>query len=94
MRKLTWLLLFAVAALTGCARGTIVEERVSTVSVPVTVPCVSGARPDAVGPLSGRFPGRSWTDQTVRQKAANVSAQALRHQNRAAALDAATGACR
>jgi hypothetical protein len=83
----------ALFALSSCAPRTVVQERVQAVSVPVTVPCVSGPRPGAVAPLSAGHNATAWQALTVKQKAALVAAQGLRHQSRAQALDAATGAC-
>lgn len=85
--------LLAVLLLGGCTRATVVQDRPTAVSVPVTVPCVSGPRPDAVTPLSVAHSAREWAALTVKQKAALVAAQGLRHQSRADGLDAATGAC-
>ena len=89
------LLLFScVSALGGCAqRSQPAAERIVRVSVPVTVPCVSGKRPDAVPPLSVAIPRAQWEGLSPKQKSEAVAAQALRHQNRADALEAATGAC-
>lgn len=89
------LMLFScISALGGCARPSAqIAERIVTVSVPVTVPCVSGKRPDAVRPLSVAIPQAEWDGLSPKQKAEAVSAQALRHQNRADAIEAATGAC-
>lgn len=81
------------ALLSGCATRTIVQDRPERASVPVTVPCVSGTRPDAVAPLSAQFSRQEWAKLNPKQKAALVAAQGLRHQSRADALDAATGAC-
>lgn len=84
------------AMLGGCARGdrAPVREVVKTVSVPVAVGCVSGNRPDAVPPLASVYSASEWSALSAKQKAELVAAQALRHQNRAQALEAATGACR
>ena len=83
-----------ISTLGGCARTSApVRERIVTVSVPVTVPCVSGARPVAVPPLNIAIPEREWEGLSPKQKAEAVSAQALRHQNRAEKIEAATGAC-
>jgi hypothetical protein len=91
---LSLLLFSCISALGGCARTpTPVAERIVTVSVPVTVPCLSGKRPDAVPPLSVTIPKAEWDGLSPKQKAEAVAAQALRHQNRSDALEAATGAC-
>lgn len=91
---LTLMVVACAGMLGGCARPSApVAERIVTVSVPVTVPCVSGKRPDAVVALSVAIPQAEWDGLSPKQKAEAVSAQALRHQNRADAIDAATGAC-
>lgn len=56
----------------------------------VTQPCAS-KRPDPVKPLRDQI--ADWGALTPRQKAAQVSAQALRHANYGDALSAATSAC-
>jgi hypothetical protein len=78
--------------LSGCG-STVVQERIVTRSVPVTVPCVSGPRPDPVLPLSATISAAEWAKLTPRQKAAHVAAQGLRHQSHGEAIEAATGAC-
>jgi hypothetical protein len=82
------ILLFALA---GCSSGAVVVDRPTTVSVPVTVPCVSGARPDVVASLKSQHP--DWAGYTVKQKAELVAAQALRHKSYGEGLNGATGAC-
>lgn len=89
------IVLILAAALSSCADGKARPvESPGTVSVPVAVGCVSGERPSAVTPLQTEFSPGEWAKLTVKQKAALVSAQGLRHQSRAEALEAATGACR
>lgn len=83
--------LFIPLALAGCG-GTVVQDRPTVVKVPVTVPCVSGARPDPVASLKAQHP--DWGSYTPKQKAALVAAQAGRHQNYGKDLDAATSACK
>ena len=80
--------------LAACARPTLVRERIERVSVPVAVGCVAGERPSPVAPLSATFDAAAWAALTPRQKAAQVAAQALRHQSRGDALAAATRGCR
>jgi hypothetical protein len=86
----------AIAALgSGCAgRGAIEPAKPVRVSVPVAVGCVDGVRPGPVAPLSATHDELTWVALTPKQKAELVAAQALRHQNRGDAIDAATGACR
>jgi hypothetical protein len=84
-----------LSMLVGCAdRGAIEPAKPVTISVPVAVGCVDGARPDGVVALNTEFDAAAWGRLTPKQKAALVARQGLRHQNRAAKLDAATGACR
>lgn len=83
----------SLVLIAACTRPTVVQERVSTASVPVTVPCLSGPRPAPVEPLQARLSDEQWKALTPKQKAALVAAQGQRHQTRAQALDAATGAC-
>jgi hypothetical protein len=80
-----------VFALYGCAGGVVVQDRPQAVSVPVTVPCVAGARPAAVTAMKAAHP--DWYDKSVKQKAEIAAAQALRHKNYGAAVNAATSAC-
>ena len=85
----------ALLLLTGCgASGGIKEDRPTTVSVPVAVGCVAGERPAPVAPLSTQFDNAAWDALGAPQKAAAVSAQALRHQSAHGGLDAATAGCR
>jgi hypothetical protein len=83
--------IFALA-LAGCSSGAVVVDRPTTVSVPVTVPCVSGARPDAVESLKAKHP--DWQGYSIKQKAELVAAQALRHKSYGEGLNGVTGACR
>ena len=88
-------ILFAALLLAGCNHAAKpVESPGSVVSVPVAVGCLSGARPDAITPLSAQYGHEAWNALTVAQKAALVASQGLKHQNRADALDAATGGCK
>lgn len=77
--------------LTACGSRTVVEDRPQTVSVPVTVPCVSGERPEAVIPLTQAHP--DWMGKSVKQKTELAAAQALRYKSYGEALNASTGAC-
>ena len=86
-------ILLLALLLCGCASRVVVQDRPTVATVAVTVPCVSGARPDAVAPLSAQYGPQEWAGMTPKQKAALAAAQGLRHKNRAEALDAATGAC-
>jgi hypothetical protein len=78
-------------ALAACGSGVTVQERPVRVSVPVTVPCVSGERPAEVTPLKQQ--PLDWSGYTVKQKAELAGAQALRHKSYGSALQASTGAC-
>lgn len=82
--------LVLLLALAGCG-GTVVQDRPTVVKVPVTVACVSGARPDPVESLKAQHP--DWASYTPKQKAELVAAQALRHKNYGQELNSATGAC-
>lgn len=94
-RLLFFAAIFALVLLIGCAsRPGVQKETIATASVPVAVGCVSGDRPADVAPLNSVYDAVRWTAFTVRQKAAAVAAQGLKHQNRATALQSATGACR
>lgn len=77
--------------LAGCG-GTVVQDRPERASVPVTVPCVSGARPDAVVSLKTLHP--DWAGYTVKQKTELAAAQALLHQSYGQEINAATSACK
>ena len=91
---LSLMLFSCISALGGCAAtAPVVRETIKTVSVPVAVGCVVGSRPDAVPPLNIAIPTAEWRGLSPKQKAEAVAAQGLRHQNRADAIDAATGAC-
>lgn len=81
-----------IAALSACSRGAVVVDRPTTVSVPVSVPCVSGTRPEPLVPLRDVHP--DWKDYSPKQKAELVAARALAHQSHADALNAATSACK
>jgi hypothetical protein len=95
MTRPAWSLLLAWAlVLAGCARPTIVEERIERVSVPVATGCLAGARPERVMPLSAQFDAAAWAKLTPRQKAARVGLQALAHQGHAELLEAATTGCK
>lgn len=88
-------ILWAGLALAGCgATGAREVAPPSTISVPIAVGCVSGARPDAVTPLSAQYGPEQWRAFSPKQKAEIVTAQALKHQSRAEGIDAATGACK
>ena len=80
----------ALFALSACG-GTIVQDRPVTVKVPVTVPCVSGERPEAVSSLKTNQ--SDWYGLSVKQKTELVAAQALRHKSYGEAENAATSAC-
>lgn len=80
-----------IALLGACGGPVIIKDKPTRVSVPVTVPCVSGERPAQPQPLKDRRP--DWYSLTPKQKAEIAAAQALRHQSYGQALNAATGAC-
>lgn len=86
-----YLSIIPIALLASCG-GTVVQDRPTTVSIPVTVPCVSGERPVAVESLQSKHP--EWVSYTPKQKAELVAAQAGRHKNYGQELGAATGACK
>lgn len=83
--------LFCVACGDGRVRDV---ESPASIAVPVAVGCVDGPRPNAVDPLTVQYGKESWLALALSQKAAAVAAQALRHQNRADKIDAATIGCR
>ena len=80
-----------VGVLGACGGSAVVENRPERVSIPVTVPCVSGERPSAPEILKAKHP--DWAGYSVKQKAEYAAAQALRHQSYGQELNAATGAC-
>jgi len=80
-----------IALLCACGGSTVVENKPVRVSIPVTIPCVSGERPTPVDPLKSAHP--DWFGYTPKQKAEYAAAQALRHQSYGQELNAATGAC-
>lgn len=84
--------LFALMILTACGTGTVIQDRVQTVSVPVTVPCVSGERPAPVESLESKHP--DLYEKSLKQKAELAAAQAGRHKNYGQELNAATLACK
>lgn len=87
--------IIAPIILGGCGdKRTVVRDRIERVSVPVAVGCVSGERPAAVTSLKDQISADQWKALTLKQKAENVSAQALRHQSYGQAVSAATGACK
>ena len=83
--------LIPLLALSACTGGTVIQDHPERASVPVTIPCVSGARPDAVISLKQQHPG--WREYSVKQKTERAAAQALRYKSYGEALNAATGAC-
>lgn len=82
----------AVLALGACKSGTIIEERIVEVSVPVPVGCAT-QRPSVPVPLKQRFSEEQWATMDVRQKAAAVSIAGLGRLAYGEDLNAATGAC-
>lgn len=88
------LVIGGLVALTGCNGAQAVKERIQTVSVPVTVPCVDGARPEPVARLSDEHTTDAWNALSVRQKAALVSAKGMARQSYGDALTAATAGCK
>lgn len=90
---MAWMLLGGTSMLAGCSTpDTVVQERVERVNVPVAVGCVVN-RPTPPEPLKSVISADQWAEMTVSQRAAAVSAQALRRLNFGEALNAATGAC-
>lgn len=84
--------LILIFALCACSRGAVVVDRPVTVKVPVSVPCLAGARPEPVASLQSQHP--EWNGYSVKQKAELVSAQALKLKSYGEALNASTGACK
>ena len=87
-----YIVLIAALALAACT-GTVVQERPTTVSIPVPQPCVAGARPVAVTPLRERYGDAEWQALDVRQKAAIVGRQGLDLRSYGEDMNAATGGC-
>jgi len=77
--------------LTGCG-STVVQDRPTKVSVPVTVPCVSGVRPEAVASLKELHP--DWDKYSFKQKTEYFAVWALQNRNYGQGLASATGACK
>lgn len=90
------LLMIVAIALTGCepAGSRAGPQTPGTVFVPVATGCVAGVRPAAPRPLRESIPTGEWGKLSPKQKAAHVSAQALRHLNWGEELEASTAACR
>ena len=85
------LIAIAALSLSACNSPVVVKDRPQIVSKPVTVPCVSGKRPDAVPSLKQQHP--DWYSYTPKQKTEYAAAQGLRHQSYGQEVNAATGAC-
>jgi hypothetical protein len=84
----------AILALGACQPRVIVQDRIKTISVPVSVGCVAGERPEAVQPLRVKIGDAAWKALTARQKTDLVGAQALSHQSQGQGLGAATAGCK
>lgn len=88
------ILVAAVGLLGGCAGRPVVETGFKDLPIAVSVPCVSGQRPEKLAPLRMKIPASAWAGLTTKQKLAHIGDQALGHQSRADGIDAATAGCR
>lgn len=60
-------LLFAPLILSACTTP-VIKDRVETVKVPVTVPCVKDTRPEEVKPLKQTMSKQQWDALTLDQR--------------------------
>lgn len=84
-------LLLLALLLSACGPRVIYKDRVQTVSVPVSTPCVSGTRPEPVKPLKEKYP--DWYEKSPKQQAELFAMHAIEQANYALSLNAATSAC-
>jgi hypothetical protein len=69
--------LIALALLLGGCAGTVVQEKPVTVLTPVTVPCVSPARPDETKALKLKMTKKQWDALDVKQRQDLLLAQGM-----------------
>lgn len=86
------IIIIAALALVGCG-GSVVQERPTTVSIPVPQPCVDGPRPASVKPIREQMTRDERDTLDVRQKAALVGKQGLDLRAYGEDMNAATGGC-
>lgn len=84
-------ILFIALMLSACSPRVIYKDRVQTVSVPVTTPCVSGERPATVKSLKEKYP--DWYEKSPKQQAELFALQVIEQNSYGITLDAATSAC-
>lgn len=87
-----YFLVLIFLTLTACPGRVVIQDRVQSVSVPVTVPCVAGDRPEPPESLKSKVV--DWYEKTFKQKVEIFGAQALRVKNYGEDLNAATSACK
>lgn len=87
MRSLVLLL-----ALAACTPGTVVEERVIEVKVPVVVPCVVDA-PDEIRPLNKKLDATTWKSMSTASRQRWVAAQSLDRMAYGDKLKVSTAGC-
>ena len=81
------------ACLVGCSNPTVVKDRVQTVKVPVSTPCVLGQRPPEIIPLQDQYTRDQWNALTTDQREKLIVAQGLRRKAYSDELNVATSAC-
>lgn len=84
--------LIPMLLLAGCGSTVVQDRPPPRVSVPVTVPCVSGVRPEVIESLKAKHP--NWESYSFKQKTEYFAVWALENRNYGQALEAATGACK
>jgi hypothetical protein len=85
-------LIGAALVLSGCG-GTVIEERIVEVKVPVTVPCMA-PRPGAVTALLDSLSRAEWDALTTDQRANLLAAQAMERKIYGDRLTDASAGCR
>ncbi len=78
--------------LSGCA-GTVVQEKPVNVLTPVTVPCVSPARPAEVKPLRSKMTKEQWNALDVKQRQDLLLAQGMDRKAYGDSLFVSTAGC-
>ena len=93
VRSVKYLALIAMSVSLASCAGTVVEERIVEVKVPVTVECVRGQRPPEVQPLKSKMSKEEWDALTTDQREKLLLAQASDRKEYGEALYVATSGC-